>query len=82
MNKDEAYDLIVNYFTEQLEIPREKIKPEVHLFDDLGLDSIDALDMVGMLESEFDLNMEDDELKSIRTVQHVVDFLVKSIPQS
>lgn len=79
MEKQEIYDLIVGYFTEQFEIPKEEIKPDAHLFKDLGLDSIDALDMIGMLESKIELDVDKDELTKIRTVQDVVDFVFSKV---
>ena len=79
MNKKEIYDLIKTYFIEQFEIPQEKIKPGAWLFKDLGLDSIDALDMIGMLESRIDFEVNEKELKKIRTVQDVVDYVAKIV---
>jgi acyl carrier protein len=79
MDRTEIYNLIASFFVEQFEIPKEKIKPNANLFKDLGMDSIDALDMVGMLESQIDLDVNVDELTNIRTVQDVVDFVSAKI---
>ncbi len=79
MDSTEIYNLISTFFVEQFEIPKEKIKPNANLFKDLGMDSIDALDMVGMLESQIDLDVNVDELTHIRTVQDVVDFVSSKI---
>jgi len=75
MNPEEILSMVSKYFNEQFEIPLEKITLEANLFEDLGLDSIDALDMVGMLEAELDLEVNEEELKSIRTVKDVVDYI-------
>jgi acyl carrier protein len=80
MTHEEGFDYIIAFFMEQFEIPREKITLEARLLDDLGLDSIDALDMIGMFEAQYDIEVNEEELRSIRTVQHVIDFLVKAIP--
>ena len=79
MDSTEIYNLISTFFVEQFEIPKEKIKPNANLFKDLGMDSIDALDMVGMLEAQIDLDVNVDELTHIRTVQDVVDFVSSKI---
>ncbi len=79
MDRTEIYNLITTFFVEQFEIPKEKIKPNSNLFKDLGLDSIDALDMVGMLESQIDIDVNVDELTHIRTVQDVVNFVSSKI---
>jgi acyl carrier protein len=75
MERKEIFEIIAQYFVNQFEIPQEKITLEAHLRDDLGLDSIDALDMIGMLEAKLGMEIEGEELKKIRTVKDVVDFI-------
>ncbi len=79
MNQEKILKMIQSYFHKQFEIPLEKIEPQARLFEDLNLDSIDALDMVGMLESELDIDVDEDDLKNIRTVQDVIDFVIKQV---
>ena len=79
MNQDEIMVLIRKYFHEQFEIPQEKVVLDAHLFEDLELDSIDALDMVGMLETELDIEVDEEDLKSIRTVQDVVNYVSSQV---
>lgn len=77
MNREEAFELVKKYLSGKFEIEEEKIKPKAHLFTDLGLDSIDALDMAGMLEAEMDIEINEEELKKIRTVQDTVNYIVR-----
>jgi len=79
MKKDEILELLRKFFNEQFEIPLEKMNPEAKLFEDLNLDSIDALDMVGMLEAELDIEVDEDDIKEIRTVQDVIDFVAQRV---
>lgn len=44
------------------------LRPETHLLDDLDLDSIDLVDLAVSLEESIGLRLEEEELKSIRTV--------------
>lgn len=76
MSKDEILTFVKKYFIDTFEIPENKIKLNANLFEDLELDSIDALDMVGMLEAEMDIETDEKELKKILTVQHVVDYIL------
>ncbi len=80
MEKKEIFDIIKEYFISQFEVPEDNITMEALLKDDLGLDSIDALDMIGMLEARLDMEIEGEELKHIRTVRDVVEFIYKKIP--
>ncbi|HOG06494.1 MAG: acyl carrier protein [Syntrophales bacterium] len=75
MSREEVFNLIREFFVEEFEIPDEKVIPEADLFEDLGLDSIDALDMVGMLEARLDIEVLEEELKKIRTIGDVVDYI-------
>ena len=79
MEKKEIFDIIKEYFVSQFEVPEDKIAMGALLKDDLGLDSIDALDMLGMLEARLDMEIEGEELKNIRTVGDVVEFIYKKI---
>jgi acyl carrier protein len=79
MKQEDIYQIVTAYFKEQFEIPEEKIKPEANLFEDLGLDSIDALDMIGMLESNLDIEINEEELKKVRTIQDIVNYIVSKI---
>ncbi|MFO7560777.1 MAG: phosphopantetheine-binding protein [Desulfobacterales bacterium] len=76
MSRDEILIFVKKYFIDTFEIPENKIKLNANLFEDLELDSIDALDMVGMLEAKMDIETDEKELKKILTVQHVVDYIL------
>jgi len=82
MQKDEVFKKVTEYLIKQFEIPPEKINPEAHLFKDLGMDSIDALDWFAAMESQIDLPIIEKEIKMIRTVQDVVDYVVRNLRQN
>jgi acyl carrier protein len=80
MTQEEIYEMIKYYFVEQFEVPPEKISSAAKLFEDLGLDSIDALDMIGMLEEKLNIEIDEEKIKNIRTVKDVVDYVSSVIP--
>jgi acyl carrier protein len=82
MQKDEVFKKVSEYLTTHFEIPAEKISPEAHLFKDLDLDSIDALDWFASMESEIGLPVVEKEIKMIRTVQDVVDYVMRNLRQN
>jgi acyl carrier protein len=59
----------------EFEVPADEVRPEAHLIDDLGLDSVDAMVMALRLEEETGLELSDDELKSLDTVASVVTLM-------
>ncbi len=79
MQKEEALKKVSEYLTTQFEIPSEKINPDANLFKDLEMDSIDALDWFAAMQSEIGLPVIEKELKRIRTVQDVVDYVVRNL---
>ena len=64
-------DILVNYF----ELPADMISHETDLYEDLELDSIDAIDLMVKLRELTDLDIEPDTFKQIRTVGDVVNEL-------
>ncbi len=79
MQKEEALKKVSEYLVTQFEIPSEKISPDANLFKDLEMDSIDALDWFAAMQSEIGLPIIEKELKKIRTVQDVVDYVVRNL---
>jgi acyl carrier protein len=79
MQKEEALKKVSEYLVTQFEIPSEKIKPDANLFKDLEMDSIDALDWFAAMQSEIGLPIIEKELKRIRTVQDVVDYVARNL---
>jgi acyl carrier protein len=59
----------------ELGVSGEKVELSTHLIDDLDLDSIDFVDLAVSLEESIGLALEEEELKSIRTVQDAVDVI-------
>ena len=81
MDRDTAYQTVRRYLTKQFELRPEKVRPDAQLFADLDLDSIDALDMISLMETELGMVVVEEELKTIRTVEDVVQYLVRHAPQ-
>lgn len=82
MQPEEAFKQVSEYLVSKFQISPGKINPEAHLFTDLGMDSIDALDWFAAMESEIGLPVIEKELKKIRTVQDVVDYVVRNLKQN
>ncbi|MBL8024184.1 MAG: acyl carrier protein [Elusimicrobia bacterium] len=72
-------DKIRQVFVTEFGIKPDVLKPESRLYADLGLDSIDAIDLVVRLEMETGLKLNIMELKSIRTLQDVIDIVTRRL---
>jgi acyl carrier protein len=52
-----TFDTVVNIITETCDIPRDTIKPESHAINDLGIDSLDFLDIAFAIDKTFGIKM-------------------------
>ena len=71
---EEIRDKINAILTELFEIDPEKIEPSKHLFEDFGLDSLDAIDMAIRFQKEFQVRPSNEELMQIRTVADIYNL--------
>ena len=73
MNKDEIYQEVASLLTSLFEIDTDDIRPDARLYEDLELDSIDAVDMVVHLQKRTGRKIKPEAFRAVRTVQDVVD---------
>jgi len=84
MQKQEIYQEIRVLLVKLFELDEDDIKPESRLYEDLELDSIDAVDLIVHLQKTTGRKIKPEMFKSVRTVQDVVDAigqLLESEPQ-
>jgi len=80
MTKTELFDRIVRILNDSFEIEPERIKPEARLYEDLDIDSIDAVDLIVQLKPLLGRNLQPEAFKTVRTVQDVVDVVHGLLP--
>lgn len=73
LNKDEIYQEVAALLTSLFEIDADDIRPDARLYEDLELDSIDAVDMVVHLQKRTGRKIKPEMFRTVRTVQDVVD---------
>ncbi|MCC7828044.1 acyl carrier protein [Escherichia coli] len=74
----EVSALLVKLF----EIDLQDIKPEARLYEDLELDSIDAVDMIVHLQKKTAKKIKPEEFKAVRTVQDVVEAVERLLQEA
>lgn len=75
--KEEILVAIVDVLVAEFECDRDKLVPEVKLFEDLDLDSIDAVDLVVRLQQQTGLKVKAEDFRQIRTLGDVADVIVR-----
>ena len=77
MTDQEIIDLVNISLAEEFELEEEQIAPEATLYDDLGLDSLDAVDLVVAMEKAFGVKLANEEaVKSVRTVGDLNELII------
>ena len=76
MTEQEIVRKVNEVFVESFEIKKEALKPEAKIFNDLGLDSLDIVDLVVALQKKFGVTIRDDErVRNIRTLSDIYNFI-------
>ncbi|MBO7061600.1 acyl carrier protein [Fibrobacter sp.] len=79
MDKQVIFDKLKSALIEDFEMDEAKVTPEARLYEDLELDSIDAVDLIVKLKSFLPTNIDPEVFKTVRTVQDVVDAIYNLI---
>lgn len=72
-----TFEKIKDIIVENLGVSPEKVKLEASLADDLGADSLDAVEISMAVEEEFGISIPDEELEKFKSVKDLVDFVEK-----
>jgi acyl carrier protein len=77
---EEIWNTVTQAMMEEFELEASQMVPSARIKEDLGLDSLDVVDMVVVLETAFDFKIEDKApLKDIVTLSDVMDFIAVTI---
>ena len=79
MEKKEIIEKIHSFLIEEFEVEPEKIIPEANLKETLGLDSLDYIDLVVVIESNFAFKVKPEDFTNIATFQDFCDYVVSRV---
>lgn len=74
---DQIFAQLKDLLVELFEIKPEQVVPQAHLFNDLDIDSIDAIDLMMHLKELTGKKIQPEAFKHVRTVQDIVDAVAK-----
>lgn len=69
------FEKVKDIIAEELGIEADSIKLESNLTDDLGADSLDAIELIMAVEEEFDVEIADSDATNIKLVSDIVTYL-------
>lgn len=65
--------------TQKLGVKEEKVVPQADLIEDLGADSLDAIEIIMAIEDEFDIEIPDEDAEKIHTVKDAVKYVEERV---
>ena len=76
MDRQQAFDMVKSDLIEIFEIEADAITPEATRMDDLGLDSIDGVDMMVRMQERTGKKVTPDQFEDVRTISDLVDLVL------
>ncbi len=72
---EKIIEIVNRVLEEEFEIEPHLLKPEALLYEDIGLDSLDAVDLIVMVDKELGVRIEEEEARSIKTLENVYEII-------
>lgn len=73
------FDEIKEILSDQLDVKIDDITIESNLADDLGADSLDAIDIVMTIEDQYSIEVPDEAIEGMKTVEDIVSYIENNI---
>ena len=70
-----VYEKLQQIIVDELGVEASQVTLEADINDDLGADSLDAVELVMAIEDEFEIKVSDEMAQTFKTVQQIVDFI-------
>lgn len=74
MKKEEIIDKVNAFLVEEFEIEQDLINPDA-TWSDIGVDSLDFVDIVVIVDNTFDIKLKGEDMADVRTLNDFYDFL-------
>ncbi len=74
-----VFEKMKKILAEQLDTDIDGITLETDIQDDLGADSLDVVEMLMSIEDEFEIEIPDEKIESLKTVGQVVDYIQENM---
>ena len=70
-----VFEKVQKIISENLNVPLEKVTMDTHLVDDLGADSLDAVELIMALEEEYGIEVNDEAAQNMKYVRDLVNYI-------
>jgi acyl carrier protein len=81
MERTEIEEKVRAFLIDDLEIDEDKVFPESRLKEDMGIDSLDYVDIVAVVLSTFGVKVNIEKMKAVNTLSQFIDYLETELKQ-
>lgn len=82
LNREQVQEILSKALVELFEIDPSKITLTANLYEDLEIDSIDAIDLIDHIKRETGYRLVADDFRSVRTVGDVIEAVMKKMEEN
>ncbi|WP_066566286.1 acyl carrier protein [Snodgrassella sp. CFCC 13594] len=82
LDREAVARLLTQALEELFEIDPERIHPQTNLYEELEIDSIDAIDLIDYIKRNTGYKLMADDFRSVRTIDDVVDAVMNKMQQT
>lgn len=75
MERKEIEDKVKQFLVDEIEVDEEKITPDAKLKSDLGIDSLDFVDIVVLVDRKFGFKIKQEEMAGVDTFAKFCDYI-------
>lgn len=79
MTREEIDEKVKDFMIDELEIEEDQLVPEALLKDDLGIDSLDYVDIVVIVDKIFGFKIKPEEMTDVKTLGQFCDYIERKI---
>ena len=79
MTRTQIEEIVKNFLIEDIEVEESAITPDARLKDDLGIDSLDFVDIVVIVERNFGFKINSEEMNGVTTLSQFIDYIESKV---
>ncbi|MCL2597921.1 MAG: phosphopantetheine-binding protein [Paludibacter sp.] len=79
MTREKVEEIVNDFLVNEIEVDADKITPDANLKTDLGIDSLDFVDIVVIVEKNFGFKIKAEEMQGVQTLAQFYDYIQSKI---
>ena len=79
MTKGKIEEIVNDFLINEIEVDADKVTPQANLKTDLGIDSLDFVDIVVIVEKNFGFKIKAEEMQNVQTLAQFYDYIESKI---